>query len=102
LKEISQNSTARLKVTIAENSFSDVYELVAFAVDDPSRTIDGIAPGEAGYTGAGLEKSEIIFSNISKITSQFDTSNLNRLLEFNANTNLIFYSTWEKIAELIL
>ncbi len=91
LRIIRQNSTARVKVSIAINSFSDVNELVAFAVDDASGTIDGIAPGEAGYTEAALENSKIIFSAISTIPSQFDSSDLNRLLEFDANTNLRFY-----------
>jgi hypothetical protein len=90
-KIVSPNSTARLQVTIAKNNFSDVNELVAFAVDDASGKIDGIAPGEAGYTEAALENSKIIFSTISKIPNQFDSSDLNKLLGFNANTNLRFY-----------
>ncbi|MGM3306655.1 DUF4114 domain-containing protein [Anabaena sp. WFMT] len=87
----TNNSKATLEVTLTGLSSSLVNELGAFTVDDAAGTINGIAPGEAGYAEAALANSKVIFSAISKNPQQFDTNNINKLLGFDPNDNLRFY-----------
>lgn len=44
------------------SQFSSELEIGYFVVDDPSGTIDGLAPGDAGYLEAALEQSTLLFS----------------------------------------
>ncbi|WP_353930743.1 DUF4114 domain-containing protein [Okeanomitos corallinicola TIOX110] len=87
----SQNTTARLEVKLTGKDSNDVNEIAVFTVDNEQGAIDGINPGQAGYTEAALTRSKIIFSTISKIPNEFDISEVNKLLGFNNNDNLRFY-----------
>ncbi|HLO88904.1 MAG TPA: choice-of-anchor I family protein [Nostocaceae cyanobacterium] len=90
--QISGESTkVKLKVKLTGRNSSLVNELGAFIVDDQNGTINGIAPGAAGYTQAALARSQVIFSAIANSPTGFDSSNLSRLLEFDSNTNFRFY-----------
>lgn len=68
-----------------------VNELGVFTVDDAQGKIDGIAPGEAGYAQAALNRAKVIFSAIANLPNGFNTNNLTHLLEFNSGENLRFY-----------
>ncbi len=61
-----------------------------FTVDDAQGKINGIAPGETGYTQAALNKSKVIFSTITNIPNGFNINNLTSLLEFESGNNLRF------------
>ncbi|TAE61676.1 MAG: DUF4114 domain-containing protein [Nostocales cyanobacterium] len=87
----SNNETARLEVQLTGKNSNDVNEIAVFTVDNEQGTIDGINPGENGYTQAALNRSQIVFSTISKIPNQFDINNINKLLGFNQNDSLRFY-----------
>ncbi|NET73501.1 MAG: DUF4114 domain-containing protein, partial [Sphaerospermopsis sp. SIO1G2] len=87
----SNNNTARLEVQLTGKDSNDVNEIAVFTVDDQQGTIDGINPGEDGYTQAALTRSNIVFSTISNIPNQFDINNIQKLLGFNNNDNLRFY-----------
>ncbi|MBE9007942.1 DUF4114 domain-containing protein [Fortiea sp. LEGE XX443] len=82
---------ANLKVTLTGSSSQLVNELGVFTVDDDAGTINGIAPGAAGYTETALERAQIIFSAIANVPNGFNIDNLTRLLAFNSSDRLRFY-----------
>jgi hypothetical protein len=86
----SNNTTARLQVTVTERNSSLVNELIAFTVDDDNGTINGIAPGAEGYIAAALARSSVVFSSIANVPNGFSSTNITRTLEFAANTNVKF------------
>lgn len=83
-------SNAKLQVTLVESKSSLVNELAVFTVDDAQGKINGIAPGETGYTQAALNKSKVIFSTIANVPNGFDINNLTSLIEFESGNNLRF------------
>jgi len=85
------NAKVQLKVQLSGRNSNLVNELGVFTVDDENGTINGIAPGAAGYTEAALERSQVVFSIISNNPNGFEAANLSRLLEFESNQNLRFY-----------
>lgn len=82
---------AKLQATLTGRNSNLVNELGVFTVDDAQGKINGIAPGEAGYTQAALEKSKVIFSTIANVPNGFNINNLTSLLEFNSGDNLRFF-----------
>ncbi|MEA5577316.1 DUF4114 domain-containing protein [Anabaena sp. UHCC 0451] len=88
---ISDQSKVTFEVNLRGNNSNSVKELAVFTVDDADGRVNGIAPGEDGYTQAALARSKVIFSAIANIPNQFDASNFKKLLEFNANDQLRFY-----------
>ncbi|MDZ8054665.1 MAG: Calx-beta domain-containing protein [Aulosira sp. ZfuVER01] len=82
---------ARLQVTLTGNSSKLVNELGVYVVDDAQGTINGIAPGAAGYAQAALERARVIFSAIANRPNGFSNNNLQSLLEFNSGENVRFY-----------
>ncbi|YAF94152.1 MAG: phytase [Nodularia sp. CChRGM 3473] len=83
--------TVQLQVTLTRTRPNQVNELGVFTVDDAAGTIDGIAPGEAGYAEAALERAQAIFSAVHRLPTGFSRDNITRLLEFNSGDNLRFY-----------
>ncbi|BAY66600.1 Na-Ca exchanger/integrin-beta4 [Calothrix brevissima NIES-22] len=86
-----ESERARLQVTLTGHSSKLVNELGVYVVDDAQGTINGIAPGAAGYAQAALERARVIFSAIAKIPNGFTTNNIQSLLEFNSGENLRFF-----------
>jgi uncharacterized repeat protein (TIGR01451 family) len=80
----------KLQVTLAGRNSNLVNELGVFTVDDAQGKINGIAPGETGYTQAALNKSKVIFSTIANVPNGFNINNLTSLLEFESGNNLRF------------
>ena len=80
----------KLQVTLAGRNSNLVNELAVFTVDDAQGKINGISPGETGYTQAALNKSKVIFSTIANVPNGFNTNNLTSLLEFESGNNLRF------------
>jgi hypothetical protein len=80
----------KLQVTLAGRNSNLVNELGVFTVDDAQGKINGIAPGETGYTQAALNKSKVIFSTIANVPNGFDINNLTSLIEFESGNNLRF------------
>jgi uncharacterized repeat protein (TIGR01451 family) len=81
----------KLQVTLVESNSPLVNELGVFTVDDAQGKINGIAPGETGYTQAALDKSQVIFSTLANVPNGFDINNIISLLEFNSSDNLRFF-----------
>ncbi|MEA5568805.1 choice-of-anchor I domain-containing protein, partial [Anabaena sp. UHCC 0399] len=85
------NVKVKLKVKLLGRNSNLVNELGVYSVDDQNGTINGIAPGAAGYAEAALARSQAIFSIIANNPNGFDPNNLSRLLEFDSNQNFRFY-----------
>jgi hypothetical protein len=80
-----------LEIKLTGLNSNSVNELGVFTVDDPSGTIDGIAPGESGYAEKALAKGQVIFSTITNFPAGFDAASIEKLIEFESNDNLRFY-----------
>jgi uncharacterized repeat protein (TIGR01451 family) len=85
------NGKPKLQASLTGQSFNLVNELSVFTVDDASGTLNGIAPGAAGYADAALKRSRVVLSAISNIPNGFNPKELTHLLEFNSGENLRFY-----------
>ncbi|MCG6133882.1 MAG: phytase [Nostoc sp. LLA-1] len=85
------SDTTQLQVSLTSTRPNQVNELGVFTVDDAAGTINGIAPGAAGYAEAALERAQAIFSAVHRLPSGFSRDNITRLLEFNSGDNLRFY-----------
>ena len=66
-------------------------EVGVYVTDDAAGTINGIAPGEAGYAEAALSSGQVIFSAMPGVTELFGEAP-NRILDgFSASDNLGFF-----------
>lgn len=83
--------TTQLQVSLTRTRPNQINELGVFTVDDAAGTINGIAPGQAGYAEAALERAQAIFSAVHRLPGGFSRDNITRLLEFNSGDNLRFY-----------
>jgi Domain of unknown function (DUF4114)/Metallo-peptidase family M12B Reprolysin-like len=83
---------AKLRVSLTEKNSNLVNELGVFNVDDANGTIDGISPGQSGYTEKALARAKVIFSIISelKLPNGFSQDGLTTLLETDFGDNLRF------------
>jgi hypothetical protein len=80
----------KLEVSLVGRNSNLVNELGVFTVDDAQGKINGIAPGQAGYTEAALERARVIFSAISNNPNGFNPNESTRLLEFESGNNVRF------------
>ncbi|MDP5337031.1 MAG: esterase-like activity of phytase family protein, partial [Nodularia sp. (in: cyanobacteria)] len=87
-----QSETTQLQVTLTRTRPNQVHELGVFTVDDAIGSVNGIAPGNAGYAEAALERAQAIFSAVHRLPTGFSRDNITRLLEFNSGDNLRFYA----------
>ncbi|MBD2388702.1 DUF4114 domain-containing protein, partial [Cylindrospermum sp. FACHB-282] len=87
----SNTNRNTLEVTLQGSSSNFVNELGVFNVDDAQGTIDGIAPGAAGYAEAALNRSKVIFSTIANLPNGFNPEDLTTLLNLNSGDNVRFY-----------
>ncbi|MBE9206319.1 phytase [Nostoc sp. LEGE 06077] len=78
----------RLQVDLTRRGSNRTNEIGVFTVDDAAGRINGIAPGEAGYTAAALERGRTIFSAVNR---GLNTADVSRLLEFDSGDRLRFY-----------
>ncbi len=87
-----QSETTQLQVTLTRTRPNQLHELGVFTVDDAIGSVNGIAPGNAGYAEAALERAQAIFSAVHRLPTGFSRDNITRLLEFNSGDNLRFYA----------
>ncbi|PAX54907.1 phytase [Brunnivagina elsteri] len=81
----------KLQVSLTRRNTNLVDEVGVFTVDDAKGTINGIAPGAAGYTDAALKRSKVILSALANSPNGFDPTQLTRSLEFADGNNIRFY-----------
>jgi glycerophosphoryl diester phosphodiesterase len=81
----------KLQVSLIRRNTNLTDELGVFTVDDAKGTINGIAPGAAGYADAALKRSQVLLSALSNTPNGFDPTKLTRSLEFADGNNIRFY-----------
>ncbi|MBD2514484.1 DUF4114 domain-containing protein [Nostoc sp. FACHB-973] len=89
--DASEFTKVNIKIKIKGRSSKLVNELGVFSVDDSLGTIDGIAPGVAGYQEKALSRAKIIFSVITNNPTGFNQQDLSRILQLQGGTQLRFY-----------
>ncbi len=82
-------SRTRLKFNLTESNTKSVNELGVFITDNEDGDINGISPGEDGYTQAALQRGQVVFSALA----DNGLSNLRepREISFDGGNNLGFY-----------
>ena len=82
-------SRTRLKFNLTESNTKSVNELGVFITDNEDGDINGISPGEDGYTQAALQRGQVVFSALANN----GLSNLRepREISFDSGKNLGFY-----------
>lgn len=76
--------------TLIDNPSNNPYEVGFFTVDDALGFINGIAPGEVGYSEAAIQRSQVLFSLLSNQPNGF-TNDISRTFSLDSNNNLRFY-----------
>jgi hypothetical protein len=81
--------TAQLQFNLTQRDAGVVNEVGFFTVDDDKGSVNGIAPGQAGYTQAALARARVVFSALSDRTSS--EVNAVRNLAVNSSDRLQFF-----------
>lgn len=82
--------TGNVQVSLIDNPDDTSFEVGIYTVDDAQGVINGIAPGEAGYTEAAIQRFESLFSLVNDQPSGF-SNDIERTLSVETNENLRFY-----------
>jgi pimeloyl-ACP methyl ester carboxylesterase len=85
----STTAPETLRFTALSRTGSSSNEIGLFRVDDDLGTVNGIAPGAAGYTQAALSRGQVVFSSL---TGNFFDANSQRQLTFAASDRFELYS----------
>jgi hypothetical protein len=91
---------AQLQFTLTQSDSSFVNEIGVFVVDDDQGTVNGIAPGEAGYMQAALSQGQVIFSALSG--NVFAGLNSTSQLSFDVGDRLGFYLVQNSTTDTVL
>ena len=93
----------QFKISLVNQNTQTANQIGIVLVDDESGSIDGIIPGEEGYTEAAIAKAEIIFSTITDFPNGFNSGDLQSIIELNSNQSFrLFYvenSTLESVIQ---
>ncbi|MEC4985943.1 MAG: cadherin domain-containing protein [Oscillatoria sp. PMC 1068.18] len=95
-----------LKFTVSSDA-GFVNEIGLYFVDDDEGTIDGIAPGETGYTEAALERSQAIASLLSNESKDFFSGDIfselqSRILNLDTDQSFGFYLVQNSDTDTVL
>ncbi|MGB7444257.1 MAG: Ig-like domain-containing protein [Coleofasciculaceae cyanobacterium] len=80
--------SAPILFTLAGNNSPSINELGVIVADNEQGTVNGIAPGEAGYLQAARSQTQVIFS---VLPDGFGGANPSRQLNFELGDYLVFY-----------
>ncbi|MEA5464328.1 DUF6851 domain-containing protein [Leptothoe sp. PORK10 BA2] len=83
-------TTINLEFSVAQ--ISTTAEIGVFVADDANGTIDGLAPGDVGYTAAALARSAVLFSPVSNSTDFVSEFSFNSTRSFISGSYLNFFS----------
>ncbi|MDZ8053586.1 MAG: FG-GAP-like repeat-containing protein [Aulosira sp. ZfuVER01] len=102
VKSKVKGDKAKISIKIEGNTSKVVNEIGVFIVDDAQGTIEGIAPGAAGYAEVALKRSKIVCSAIANAPDGFNPTDLANLLEFDSGANLRFYTIRNSTTDAVL
>lgn len=95
-------TSAQIKCTLTQASVWLVNEVGVFAVDDDQGTVNGIAPGSAGYVEAALSRGQVIFSALSILPDGYTGVGQTRHLSLPTNKPLMFYLVQNGTTDTVL
>ncbi|MBV6626937.1 MAG: DUF4347 domain-containing protein [Rivularia sp. (in: Bacteria)] len=86
-----ESEKLNVKITLTNQNSKTANQIGIVLVDDKSGSINGILPGEDGYTEAAIAKGEIIFSTITNYPNGFNSGDLQSIIELNSNHSFRFF-----------
>ncbi|MCS6814866.1 MAG: alkaline phosphatase D family protein, partial [Cyanobacteria bacterium] len=90
--------TTTLQFTLNQRNSAFMNEVGVFLADDAQGRIGNLAPGQAGYTRAALERSRALFSGLNDAF----LSNPTRQIAFNTGARLMFYLVRNSSTDAVL
>ncbi|UAJ73308.1 Ig-like domain-containing protein [Synechocystis sp. PCC 7339] len=99
---VAIDNQEHLKFTIVEVDGDFKNEVAIFRVDDTQGTINGIAPGQAGYLEAALSNSQVIFTGISGQTQLFGESLTRTMDQFQGGDSFGFLLIQNNSLDMVL
>ncbi|MBW4557337.1 MAG: VCBS repeat-containing protein [Trichormus sp. ATA11-4-KO1] len=102
VKSKIKGNKAKISIKIKGGQSKVVNEIGVFVVDDAQGTIEGIAPGAAGYAEVALKRAKVVLSAIANAPQGFDPADLSNLLEFDSDAQLRFYMVRNSTTNAVL
>ncbi|MBD2619181.1 Ig-like domain-containing protein, partial [Synechocystis sp. FACHB-898] len=99
---VAIDNQEHLKFTLLGVDGDFKNEVAIFRVDDRQGTINGIAPGQAGYLEAALSNSQVIFTGISGQTQLFGESLTRTMEEFKVSDSFGFLLIQNNSLDMVL
>ncbi|WP_368667618.1 DUF4114 domain-containing protein [Synechocystis sp. LEGE 06083] len=99
---VAIDNQEHLKFTMVEVDGDFKNEVAIFRVDDRQGTINGIAPGQAGYLEAALQNSQVVFTGISGQTQLFGESLTRTMEEFKVSDSFGFLLIQNNSLDMVL
>ncbi len=81
-----------IKFSFKSKSINEIKEIGFVTVDDDEGTIDGISPDAEGYIEAALKRAQTIFSVLGNAPQGFDSTSLEKIIEFSSDKSFRFLS----------
>lgn len=102
-KTLTVSANTNLRFTLSGVNSTGVNEIGVFAVDDEQNTVNGLAPGSAGYIQAALSRGRVIFSAIANNPQGYGNSQISRTLSgFSSNSRLVFYLVQNSTTDAVI
>ncbi|MBE9176753.1 DUF4114 domain-containing protein, partial [Synechocystis salina LEGE 06155] len=99
---VAIDNQEHLKFTLLGVDGDFKNEVAIFRVDDRQGTINGIAPGEAGYLEAALQNSQVVFTGISGQTQLFGQPLTRMMEEFKVSDSFGFLLIQNNSLDMVL
>ncbi len=84
-----------IKFSFKSKNIEEIKEIGFVTVDDDEGTIDGISPDAEGYIEAALKRAQTIFSVLGNAPQGFDSTSLEKIIEFSSDKSFRFLSVKE-------
>jgi predicted outer membrane repeat protein len=94
------SGSAQFQFNLTQSNTPFVNEIGVFVVDNPSGSVNGIAPGNEGYLQAALSQAQVIFSALPG--NQFPNLRSTRQLSFDVGKAIAFYLVQDSTTDTVL
>jgi predicted outer membrane repeat protein len=94
------SGSAQLQFNLTQSNTRFVNEVGFFVVDNPSGSVNGIAPGNEGYLQAALSQAQVIFSALPG--NQFPNLRSTRQLSVDVGKAIAFYLVQDSTTDTVL
>jgi len=94
------SGSAQLQFNLTQSNTRFVNEVGFFVVDNPSGSVNGIAPGNDGYLQAALSQAQVIFSALPG--NQFPNLRSTRQLSVDVGKAIAFYLVQDSTTDTVL